>query len=54
MKLQLNQYLLMLIVTHLLLAYADNFNRLSENSCTVHKLRERLLDTGERIGIEVN
>jgi hypothetical protein len=40
--------------THQLLVYADDVNLLGDNTDTIEKNTETLIDTGKEVGLEVN
>jgi predicted GTPase len=53
-KVQENQVGLKLNGTHRLLAYADDVNLLGDNTDTIEKNTETLLDASKEVGLEIN
>jgi hypothetical protein len=53
-RVQENQEGLKVNETHQLLAYADDVNIMEENTDTVRKNTEALLDVSKEVGLEVN
>jgi hypothetical protein len=51
---QENQVGLKLNGTHQLLAYADDVNLLGDNSDTIEKTVETLIDVSKEVGLEIN
>jgi hypothetical protein len=53
-KVQENQVGLKLNGTHQLLAYADDVNLLGDNTDTIKKNMETLIDASKEVGLEIN
>jgi hypothetical protein len=53
-KVQENQVRLKLNRTHQLLVYADDVNLLGDNTITIKKNTETLIDSSKEVGLEVN
>jgi hypothetical protein len=53
-KVQENQVGLKLNGTHQLLAYADDVNLLEDNTDTIEKNTETLIDASKEVGLEIN
>jgi hypothetical protein len=53
-KVQENQMGLKLNETHQLLAYADDVNLLGDNTNTIKRNTETLIDTSNEVGLQLN